>query len=143
MTTHVSNWDGERLDLPELASRFPDRSFALIADAAQSAGALPLAEVVDVCDFVGMPAYKFMLGASGVGFLLVGERWLRDPGPPALGWAGMIDPLPIVPFSLDPAPTAAAFRLGIPNYLGLAGTAVGVGCWSRRARDASPSASAS
>ena len=74
-----------------------------------------------------MPAYKFMLGASGVGFLLVGERWLRDPGPPALGWAGMIEPLPIVPFSLDPAPTAAAFRLGIPNYLGLAATAVGVG----------------
>jgi selenocysteine lyase/cysteine desulfurase len=57
----------------------------------------------------------------------VGERWLGDPGPPALGWAGMVNPLPIVPFSLDPAPTAAAFRLGIPNYLGLAGTAVGVG----------------
>jgi cysteine desulfurase/selenocysteine lyase len=127
VTTHVSNWDGERLDLPGLASRFPDRAFALIADAAQSAGALPLSEIADVCDFVGMPAYKFMLGASGVGFLLVGERWLRDPGPPALGWAGMVEPLPIVPFSLDPAPTAAAFRLGIPNYLGLAGTAVGVG----------------
>ena len=127
VTTHVSNWDGERLDLPLLASRFPDRSFALITDAAQSAGALPLAEIARVCDFVGMPAYKFLLGASGVGFLLVGERWLGDPGPPALGWAGMVNPLPIVPFSLDPAPTAAAFRLGIPNYLGLAGTAVSVG----------------
>jgi selenocysteine lyase/cysteine desulfurase len=126
VTTHVSNWDGERLDLPALAHRFPARSFALITDAAQSAGAIPLAEVAGVCDFVGMPAYKFLLGASGVAFLLVGERWISDPGPPALGWAGMTHPLPIVPFSLDPAPTAAAFRLGIPNYLGIAGTAVGV-----------------
>jgi cysteine desulfurase/selenocysteine lyase len=125
VTTHVSNWDGERLDLVELAGRFPDRSFALITDAAQSAGALPLADVVRVCDFVGMPAYKFMLGASGVGFLVVGERWLRDPGPTAPGWAGCVLPLPIVPFSLDLAPTAAAFRLGIPNYLGLAGSAAG------------------
>jgi selenocysteine lyase/cysteine desulfurase len=79
-----------------------------------------------VCDFVGMPAYKFMLGVSGVGFLVVGERWLTDPGPPAPGWAGMNAPLPIVPFSLDLAPTAAAFRTGIPNYIGLAGTAAGV-----------------
>ncbi len=126
VATHVSNWDGERLDLAELAGRFPDRSFALIADAAQSAGAVPLDEVTRVCDFVGMPAYKFMLGVSGVGFLVVGERWLTDPGPPALGWAGMNQPLPIVPFSLDPAPTAAAFRTGIPNYIGLAGTGAGV-----------------
>lgn len=126
VTTHVSNWDGERLDLPGLADRFPDRSFALITDAAQSAGAIPLDDVTRVCDFVGMPAYKFMLGASGVGFLIVGDRWIRDPGPPALGWAGTIHPLPIVPFSIDPAPTAAAFRLGIPNYLGIAGTAVAV-----------------
>jgi selenocysteine lyase/cysteine desulfurase len=126
VTTHVSNWDGERLDLAALAGRFPDRSFALIADAAQSAGAIPLDDVTRVCDFVGMPAYKFLLGVSGVGFLIVGERWLADPGPPALGWAGMVQPLPIVPFSLDPAPTAAAFRTGIPNYIGLAGTAAGV-----------------
>lgn len=125
VTTHVSNWDGERLDLVELAARFPDRSFALLADAAQSAGALPLADIVGVCDFVGMPAYKFMLGAAGVGFLVIGERWLRDPGPTAPGWAGCVSPLPIVPFSLDLAPTAAAFRLGIPNYLGLAGSAAG------------------
>jgi selenocysteine lyase/cysteine desulfurase len=126
VTTHVSNWDGERLDLPALAGRFPDRSFALIADAAQSAGAIPLDDVTRVCDFVGMPAYKFMLGVSGVGFLIVGELWLTDPGPPALGWAGMQAPLPIVPFSLDLARTAAAFRTGIPNYIGLAGTAAGV-----------------
>jgi cysteine desulfurase / selenocysteine lyase len=127
VTTHVSNWDGERLDLVELAGRFPDRSFALIADAAQSAGALPLDDVVRVCDFVGMPAYKFMLGAAGVGFLVVGERWLRDPGPTAPGWAGCVHPLPILPFSLELAPTAAAFRLGIPNYVGLAATSAGIG----------------
>jgi cysteine desulfurase/selenocysteine lyase len=126
VTTHVSNWDGERLDLVALSERFPDRSFALITDAAQSAGALPLDDAVRVCDFVGMPAYKFMLGVSGVGFLVVGERWLTDPGPTAPGWAGCVNPLPIVPFSIDLAPTAAAFRLGIPNYIGLAGTAAGV-----------------
>jgi kynureninase len=126
VTTHVSNWDGARLDLPGLAARFPDRRFALITDAAQSAGALPLGEIAEVCDFVGMPAYKFLLGAPGVGFLVLGERWLADPGPPAPGWAGMRHPLPIVPFALDIVPTAAAYRTGIPNYIGLAGTAAGV-----------------
>lgn len=126
VTTHVNNWDGERLDVVALADRFPDRSFALIMDAAQSAGAIQLDDAVRVCDFVGMPAYKFMLGAAGVAFLIIGERWIADPGPPALGWAGTTQPLPIVPFSIDLAPTAAAFRLGIPNYIGLAGTAAGV-----------------
>jgi cysteine desulfurase/selenocysteine lyase len=127
VTTHVSNWDGERLDIAELAGRFPDRSFALIVDAAQSAGAIPLADVARVADFVGMPAYKFMLGASGVAFLAIGERWLRDPGPTAPGWAGCVHPLPILPFSLELAPTAEAFRTGIPNYIGLAGSAAGLG----------------
>jgi selenocysteine lyase/cysteine desulfurase len=123
VTSHVSNWDGERIDLEGLAARFPDRSFALVTDAAQSAGALDMSDTVATCDFAGMPAYKWLLGPAGLGYLTVGAGWLDDPGPPSPGWAGMQEPLPIRPREMNAAPTAASYRLGIPNFIGLAGAA--------------------
>jgi cysteine desulfurase / selenocysteine lyase len=123
VTSHVSNWDGERIDLEGLAARFPDRSFALLTDAAQSGGALDMSDTVATCDFVGIPAYKWLLGPPGLGYLTVGARWLDDLGPPTPGWAGMREPLPIRPREVNAAPNAASYRLGIPNFIGLAGAA--------------------
>jgi len=126
VVTHVNNWNGNRLDVVELASRFPNREFALLVDAAQTAGALDLADVVRVSDFVGMPAYKFLLGPAGIGFLVMAERWISEPGPLSVGWAGMKEPLPILPREINVNTTAAAFRMGIPNYLGLAIASEGI-----------------
>lgn len=130
IASHVSNLTGERLDVPGLASRFPKRSFALLLDAAQSAGVLPLQAEVDLCDFVGMPAYKWLFGPPGVGFLVSARSWLDDIGPPFVGWASVKDVMAMDPRDLDLAPGGTAFRLGIPNFIGMAGAAAGLKLWT-------------
>lgn len=129
--SHVNNWDGERIDVPGLAARVRPHRPALLVDAAQSAGALDLRSLVECADFVAMPAYKWLLGPAGVAFLVVGAEWIADPGPPMPGWAGMRTPLPLDVRALDPAPTAASYRQGIPNFFGIAGAAAGIGLLNR------------
>ena len=127
VVTHVSHRTGERLDVRELAGLFADRHWALVVDAAQSVGALPLADEVKAADFVGFPAYKWLFGPPGVGFLVVGSSWLEDPGPPLVGWAAASDlSVPVDPRRLDLASGGDGFRLGIPNQICLAGAAAGL-----------------
>jgi cysteine desulfurase/selenocysteine lyase len=131
VTTHVSHVTGERLDALALARAFPQRSFALLLDAAQTAGALPLQEEVDACDFVAMPSYKWLFGPPGVGFLVAGAAWLEDVGPPFVGWASVKDVMAMDPARMDLSPGGTAFRLGIPNFIGMAGAAAGLAIWER------------
>jgi selenocysteine lyase/cysteine desulfurase len=127
VVSHVNNWDGERLDVPALIERTgTGRRPAVLVDAAQSAGALDLSSLIECADFLAMPAYKWLLGPAGVGFLVIGSDWLEEPGPPMPGWAGMRTPLPLDVRRLDPAPTAASYRQGIPNFLGIGAAAAGL-----------------
>jgi cysteine desulfurase/selenocysteine lyase len=126
VVSHVSHQTGRRLDVLELAKRFPDRRWALVVDAAQSAGAVPLAAAAAAADFVAFPAYKWLFGPPGVGFLVVGEAWLRDPGPPLVGWAAAGPGVPVDARRFDLAGGGNGFRLGIPNEIGLAGAAAGL-----------------
>jgi selenocysteine lyase/cysteine desulfurase len=130
VASHVSNVTGERLDVSRLTDGFPDRQFALMLDAAQSAGALPLHAEVDGCDFVGIPAYKWLFGPPGFGFLVSRESWLDDIGPPFAGWASVKDVMTMDPRRMDLAQGGVAFRLGIPNFMGAAGAAAGLKLWS-------------
>ena len=130
VATHVSHLTGERLDVIGLHDRFPERRWALLLDAAQSAGALPLAAEVQVCDFVGMPAYKWLLGPPGIGFLVVTPDWLEAVGPPFAGWASAKDVWAMDPERLELAPGGTAFRLGMPNFLGMAGAVAGLRLWT-------------
>jgi selenocysteine lyase/cysteine desulfurase len=133
---HVSHRTGERFGVLELAEAFPERRFALIVDAAQSAGALPLAEEVAAADFVALPAYKWLLGPPGAGFLVAGEDWLADPGPPLVGYAAAADlSVPVDPRRLELAPGADGFRLGVPSQIVLAGAAAGLELWARFGAD--------
>lgn len=132
VATHVSHLTGERLDVSGLAKRFPDRSWALLLDAAQSAGALSLVQEVARCDFVALPAYKWLFGPAGVGFLVAQPFWLAEVGPPFVGWALVKDPLPLEPQRLELTASGTAFRLGIANFIGMAGAVAGL----RLSRDA-------
>jgi selenocysteine lyase/cysteine desulfurase len=128
--SHVSHRTGARFDVTKFADRFPDRRFALVIDSAQSAGAVALEAEVEAADFVGFPAYKWLLGPPGVGFLVISEKWLVEPGPPLVGWASTPDaPGDARTFELSPA--ANGFRLGIPNQIGLAGAVAALELWSR------------
>ena len=71
--THVSNVFGYILPAAELAAMCRDRGVPFIIDAAQSAGALPLALTDLGADFIAMPGHKGLLGPMGTGLLLCGR----------------------------------------------------------------------
>jgi len=106
VVTHVSHTSGSRVDVAGLARRFPDRPWSLMLDAAQSAGALRIAEEVALCDFVAFPSYKWLFGPPGVGFLVASTDWIDRVGPPLVGWASVRDPLRMDAKNLDLAPSA-------------------------------------
>jgi len=119
--THVSHLTGTRLDVGAFASQYPNRSFAILLDAAQSAGALPLVAESDLLDFIGLPAYKWLFGPPGVGWLIASSEWIEKIGPPHAGWASAADVWAMDAKDLVLAKGGAGFRLGIPNFLGMAG----------------------
>jgi kynureninase len=127
---HVSHRTGARLDVAALCDRLRGRDVAVVVDAAQSAGALGIATEVAAADFVGFPANKWLLGPPGVGFLVIAEPWLTDPGPTSVGWGSSPNPPPDAR-AFELAAGAEAFRLGTPNQLGLAGATAALQLWSR------------
>jgi selenocysteine lyase/cysteine desulfurase len=124
--SHVGHRTGTRYDVAELASRHEERSWALIVDAAQSAGAVPLTTEVQRADFVGFPAYKWLFGPRGVGFLVAAGDWLESPGPVAVGWAANASRSPGPWEEFDSVAGPNRFLLGTPNQIGLAGAAAGL-----------------
>ncbi|MBV9326665.1 MAG: aminotransferase class V-fold PLP-dependent enzyme [Chloroflexi bacterium] len=69
--THVSPLTGFRHDLAPLAELARAHGAYLVVDAAQSAGALDLDVRREGVDFLTTCAMKWLLGAPGVGFLLL------------------------------------------------------------------------
>src|SRR6202050_12058 len=87
VATHVAWRSGAAIDLAALGSRRRDASWALLVDAAQSAGAVPIAPYTDDIDFIAFPGYKWLLGPSGTGYLVIGAGWLDEASPISAGGA--------------------------------------------------------
>ncbi len=119
--SHVDHALGARLAIPAV----PETT-AVLLDAAQSAGALDLTAEVRLCDFVGFPAYKWLFGPPGVAFLIARRSWLDEIGPLFAGWASAEDTMRMELRSLTVAAGARGFRLGMPNFVGVAGAAAGL-----------------
>lgn len=119
VVSHVDYLTGARRDLTALARKERGET-ALLVDAAQSAGAIPTDDLVKDADFIAMPAYKWLFGAPGVGFLIPGDDWLEQPGTPQAGWAAADNPFNADPFRLNLAPGARSWRTGMPNFSGIA-----------------------
>ena len=67
--------DGALLDLVAISQAAKSAGAALVVDASQSLGALPLdLERIDA-DFVMSPGHKWLLGTHGLGWLWVAARW--------------------------------------------------------------------
>jgi kynureninase len=120
VATHVAWRSGAALDLAALGSRRRDASWALLVDAAQSAGAVPLAPYTDDIDFIGFPGYKWLLGPPGTGYLVIGAGWLDEPSPIS-GWAAVKD-FPVDVTEFKPLPGGAGVRYGMPSFIPLAGS---------------------
>jgi selenocysteine lyase/cysteine desulfurase len=66
--------DGSPVDLPRVAGAARDAGAALVIDASQSCGAMPL-DVREIRpDFLVTVGYKWLLGPFGLGYLYVDER---------------------------------------------------------------------
>ena len=120
VATHVAWRSGAAIDLAALGSRRRDASWALLVDAAQSAGAVPLAPYTGDIDFIGFPGYKWLLGPPGIGYLVIGAGWLDEPSPIS-GWAAVKD-FPVDVTEFKPLPGGAGVRYGMPSFIPLAGS---------------------
>lgn len=68
--------DGTMVDLVRIGARCRERGMALVVDATQALGAVPLDLTAIDADYVVSASHKWCFGAYGVGFCIVHPRWL-------------------------------------------------------------------
>jgi cysteine desulfurase family protein len=117
--THASNVTGTIQPIWELGRIARERDGLLLVDAAQSAGIVPIDVEKDMIDLLAFTGHKGLLGPTGTGGLVVGER--ADLRPWRLGGTGGDSSNPLQPSELP-------YRLegGTPNIFGIAGLREGV-----------------
>ena len=121
--THVSNVFGFILPVEEIAALCREKGVALIVDASQSAGCLPLDFEVLGAAFVAMPGHKGLYGPQGTGLLLCGMA----PKPLLAGGTGSESRLQTMPAFLPDR-----LEAGTHNMPGLAGLLEGLRFVRRR-----------
>lgn len=112
--TQASNVTGTIQPVHELGRIARERDALLLVDAAQSAGVVPIHVEADLIDLLAFTGHKGLLGPTGTGGLVVGER--ADVRPWRLGGTGGDSSDPLQPSELP-------YRLegGTPNVFGIAG----------------------
>ena len=121
--THVSNVFGFILPVEEIAALCREKGVALIVDASQSAGCLPLDFEALGAAFVAMPGHKGLYGPQGTGLLLCGMA----PKPLLAGGTGSESRLQTMPAFLPDR-----LEAGTHNMPGLAGLLEGLRFVRRR-----------
>ncbi|MFI7219947.1 aminotransferase class V-fold PLP-dependent enzyme [Micromonospora maritima] len=128
--THVSMGTGCRLDLSRLSALARDHGAALIVDAAQSAGAVPIDLRATPVDFLAAPTFKWLFGQTGGGFLHVSERWLETP-PPIPGHSSVVDSHDVNLETINPYADARRFESGMTDALANVAAAAGLAMLKR------------
>lgn len=77
--THASNASGAVNDVPALARAAKDAGAAVLIDASQTAGLLPVTPDAWGADFVAFTGHKYLLGPQGTGALYVAPGVRLDP----------------------------------------------------------------
>ena len=120
VATHVAWRTGAALDLGAIDRRRTGAPWAVLIDAAQSAGAADLGRYAGDLDFIAFPGYKWLLGPPGIGYLVLGTGWADEPSPIS-GWAVARD-FPVDLTEYTPVPGGAGIRYGMPDFVALAGS---------------------
>jgi cysteine desulfurase family protein len=119
--THVSNVTGTIQPIRAISRIAREAGVALVVDAAQSAGHLPIDVQADGIDLLAAPGHKGLLGPLGTGFLYIRpglEKVLRPLKEGGTGSASEIDRQPdFMPDRFEP---------GSHNAIGIAGLSEGV-----------------
>ena len=117
--THVSNVFGYILPLKEIAELCRRNSVALVVDASQSAGCLPVSLRELGADYVAMPGHKGLYGPQGTGLLLCSPQ--AKPAPLLTGGTGSESLLQTMPQFLPDR-----LEAGTHNVPGAAGLTAGM-----------------
>jgi cysteine desulfurase / selenocysteine lyase len=117
--THASNVTGTIQPAAAIGKIVRERDALFLVDASQSAGVVPIALENDCIDMLAFTGHKALLGPTGTGGLLVGER--VEVSPWREGGTGGDSSSPVQPSELP-------HRLegGTPNVFGIAGLREGV-----------------
>lgn len=119
--SHVLWSTGEVLDLPGILELARGRDIPVLADGAQSAGAVPVDLTELACDFYAVPGQKWLCGPSGTGALYVRPDRVEQLAPP---WPGYVtrDRRPDSP-GTELWPGARRYDVGAVTLAALAGLA--------------------
>lgn len=122
---HMTNVLGTVLPVEGLARVAHDAGAAILVDAAQSIGHLPMPRT-DLFDYLAIPGHKGLLGPQGTGAL-----YIADPGTLAVSCygGGMVADVSLDRFTLLPCP--ARFEPGTPNIPGVIGLGAAIGLVER------------
>lgn len=110
--TQFSN--GYTLDLDNLSRECRKAGVALIVDAIQAIGQVPVDVSRTPVDFLAAGAQKWLLSPWGTGFLHVHPRWIKRTYPTFAGWAafkGTDDYSQLTRYDPEPWPDARRFEL--------------------------------
>jgi cysteine desulfurase / selenocysteine lyase len=117
--THASNVTGTIQPIGALGRLAREKGALLLVDAAQSAGVVPIDVEKDVVDLLAFTGHKGLLGPTGTGGLVVGER--AEVAPWREGGTGGDSSSP-----LQPVEFPHRLEGGTPNVFGIAGLREGV-----------------
>jgi len=117
--THASNVTGTIQPVGAIGRIVRERGAIMLVDAAQTAGVVPIDVQEDSIDLLAFTGHKSLLGPTGTGGLVVGER--VEPNPWREGGTGGDSSFPVQPVEFP-------HRLegGTPNIFGIAGLREGV-----------------
>ena len=119
--THASNVTGTILPIAEVSRVAHEHGLVMIVDAAQTAGALPIAVEAMGIDLMAFTGHKSLFGPPGTGGLYVREGMEARLRPLMMGGTGSRSE-----FEEQPLFLPDKFEAGTPNTIGLAGLAAGV-----------------
>jgi cysteine desulfurase family protein len=120
VVTHASNVTGTVMDVGRIGRACRTRGVALLVDAAQTAGVIPIDVEEMAIDFLAFSGHKGLLGPQGTGGLYIGGDELTEPL--MRGGTGSLSDREEQPgFFPD------RYESGTLNVIGLAGLRAGVG----------------
>jgi cysteine desulfurase / selenocysteine lyase len=119
--THASNVTGTILPISEAGQIAHEHGLILIVDAAQTAGALPIAVDAMGIDLMAFTGHKSLFGPPGTGGLYIRKGMEERIRPLMTGGTGSRSE-----FEEQPLFLPDKFEAGTPNTIGLAGLAAGV-----------------
>jgi len=119
--THASNVTGTILPIGEAGRISHEHGLILIVDAAQTAGALPIAVEEMGIDLLAFTGHKALFGPPGTGGLYIKKGMEEQIQPLMTGGTGSRSE-----FEEQPAFLPDKFESGTPNTIGLAGLGAGV-----------------